>query len=244
MRVVPAHPTRLTRDRRPSHRHRRRADDQSGAVKVALIVAEPTARRGLEATLGDDDRLLVVGTAPGGGQAIALVAAQAPDVCVVFVGPAGDELRLARHLTQLAWAPRVLVHLAGEEPELTAAAVVAGADGVVSGDGALDELGVAIRRLAAGRRHFPAMAPEATRGLAQSVAPGDRPVVAMLVHGTHPDDIANVLGTSARWLNARRWAILEQLPAARHRRTVPGAQLGAWRTDHTRPPSTQRAMAG
>jgi FixJ family two-component response regulator len=57
----------------------------------------------------------------------------------------------------------------------------------------------------------PAVAPEALRAVAERLADDDVPIMRMLVAGTPPEEVATVLGISPRWLDVRRWAILEQL---------------------------------
>jgi len=47
--------------------------------------------------------------------------------------------------------------------------------------------------------------------VAARLDPEDLPILAMLLDGTAPDEIARVLGMRPRWLAARRWGMLERL---------------------------------
>ena len=47
--------------------------------------------------------------------------------------------------------------------------------------------------------------------MAARLDPDDLPILAMLLDGTDPDEIAQVLGMRPAWLVARRWAMLERL---------------------------------
>jgi hypothetical protein len=61
--------------------------------------------------------------------------------------------------------------------------------------------------------------------VAARLDPQDLPILAMLIDGTEPDEIAKVLGMQPRWLAARRWAMLERLRRLPTRRR-PGARNG------------------
>ena len=64
--------------------------------------------------------------------------------------------------------------------------------------------------------------------VAAKLDPEDLPILAMLLDGTDPDEIAAVLGIRPRWLAARRWAMLERLRRMPTRR---GADSSDWPAD-------------
>ena len=92
--------------------------------------------------------------------------------------------------------------------------------GVVHKSALADELCRAVRSVARGERAIPAPSPTARATVAARLEPDDLPIVAMLLDGTDPDEIAQVLGITRGWLAARRWAMLEQLRRMPTRRGV------------------------
>jgi len=76
----------------------------------------------------------------------------------------------------------VLVYSAHVDAGLVVAAVVAGADGVVSKGTEVEELCRAIRLVAAGRTLPPHVRPGTFRSVAERLEPADVPILGMLVH--------------------------------------------------------------
>jgi hypothetical protein len=68
-----------------------------------------------------------------------------------------------------------------------------------------------VRAVAAGGTAIPPATPGAQAILAARLDPEDLPILAMLLDGTEPDEIARVLGIRPSWLDARRWAMLERV---------------------------------
>jgi hypothetical protein len=89
--------------------------------------------------------------------------------------------------------------------------VIAGADGVVHKSALASELCDTVRTVAAGGTAIPPAAPGAHAVVAARLDPEDLPILAMLLDGTAPEEIARVLGMRPPWLAARRWAMLERL---------------------------------
>jgi hypothetical protein len=67
------------------------------------------------------------------------------------------------------------------------------------------------------------VAPAARAVVAARLDPQDQPILAMLLDGTDPEEIADVLGLRPNWLAARRWAMLERLRRMPGRRDANGA---------------------
>jgi hypothetical protein len=68
-----------------------------------------------------------------------------------------------------------------------------------------------VRTVAAGGTAIPPAAPGAHAVVAARLDPEDLPILAMLLDGTAPEEIAGVLGMGPGWLAARRWGMLERL---------------------------------
>lgn len=139
---------------------------------------------------------------------------QDADVVVIdyeLCGP--DSLVITFDLKSREQSPRVLIYSGTADPEITIAAMVAGADGIVHrGELAVDD---AIRWVAGGSRWIPDVAlPELSR-IAARIDRRDVSILGMLLNGTRPQELAAALGVTVGELAARRWAMLEQLAAGR-----------------------------
>jgi DNA-binding NarL/FixJ family response regulator len=113
-------------------------------------------------------------------------------------------------LTQLRDAPRVLVHANLRRPDLGGVAVLAGAAGSVWRYDDPDELADTIRLVAAGARP-PEPSSDAVTHVLDHIEDGDRPIAAMLLRRTPIDEIARVLGISARRVRGRHREIVKRL---------------------------------
>lgn len=134
-------------------------------------------------------------------------------------------LWVTRRLRQLDPQPRVLIYSAFTDDALAIAAVVAGADGLLSKSSIGEELCWAIRRLAAGQRYLPAISASVTRAMNARLSSRQQPIFGMLVHGVSPELIAARLRITARELEMERAAILAVLAPAATRARHP---TGAW----------------
>jgi DNA-binding NarL/FixJ family response regulator len=193
-----------------------------------LVVDDHAAVRvGLGGLLEDHADLEVVATAASAREALADAARVAPDVAVVdyHLGD-GDGLTLCRAIKRLPRPPRVLVYTAYADAALTAAAVVAGADAVVSKGTLGDEVTRTIRLLAHGRRAIPPLPRAAERSLRARLEPTEQAILGMLAAGITPSEVAETLGMTPSRLESRRSAMLRALTAAEHRAASEPA--GAW----------------
>ena len=178
-----------------------------------LVVDDHAAvRLGLGGLLEDHADLEVVATAASAREALADAARVAPDIAVVdyHLGDA-DGLSLCRAIKRLPRPPRVLVYSAYADGSLTAAAVVAGADAVISKGTLGEEVVRTIRVLAHGRRAIPPIPRAVQRSLRARLEPTDQTILGMLLAGIAPSEIVDVLGISPSRLESRRTAMLEQL---------------------------------
>src|SRR5205085_9468547 len=95
--------------------------------------------------------------------------------------------------------------------ELTVATIVAGADGLLSKAALAQELPIAIRRLARGHQHFPAVPRLIATLLRSRLEPRDRAIFSMLVHGVAPAEICSRLGMASSELASRRREIVQMI---------------------------------
>jgi len=183
-----------------------------GAIRVLVVDDHAAVRLGLGGLLEDHSDLAVVATAASAREALADAARVAPDVAVVdYHLEDADGLTLCRAIKRLPRPPRVLIYSAYADGSLTAAAVVAGADGVVSKGTLGEEVVRTIRTLAHGRRAIPPIPRAVQRSLRARLEPADQTIFGMLLQGIAPSEIVHVLGISASRLESRRSAIVKEL---------------------------------
>jgi DNA-binding NarL/FixJ family response regulator len=183
-----------------------------GAIRVLVVDDHAAVRLGLGGLLEDHADLEVVATAASAREALADAARVAPDVAVVdYHLDDADGLSLCRAIKRLPRPPRVLVYSAYADGSLTAAAVVAGADAVISKGTLGEEVVRTIRVLAHGRRAIPPIPRAVQRSLRERLEPTDQTILGMLIAGIAPSEIVDVLGISPSRLESRRTAIVEQL---------------------------------
>jgi DNA-binding NarL/FixJ family response regulator len=193
----------------------------SETARVLVVDDHAAVRCGVEALLEGEPDLQPVGSASGAAEALALARQTRPDVAIVdFQLADRDGLSLCMQLKELAHPVRVVVYSAYADGPLALAGVIAGADGVVHKAALATELCDTVRAVAAGRSAIPPAAPGAQAVVAARLEPDDLPILAMLVDGTEPAEIARVLGIQPSSLAARRWAMLDRL------RRMPARQAG------------------
>jgi DNA-binding NarL/FixJ family response regulator len=204
-----------------------RSTDRAGTTTVLVVDDHQAVRLGVRALL-EEDPGIEVESAASYGEALATMEAGPPDIAVVdFHLPDRDGLTLTWHLKAIPGAPRVLVLSAYADQRLELAALLAGADGVLSKGSLGFELCDQIRSLARGERSGLSVAPETLAAASHELDIDDRPILAMLANGTPPGDIATVLGVTERWLDIRRWAILQRLKAPPRIRRPEAAVIGS-----------------
>lgn len=207
----------------------RRADDGAalgGAIRVLVVDDHTAVRIGLGGLLEDRSDMEVVATAASAREALADARRVAPDVAVVdFHLGDGDGLTLCRAMKRLPRPPRVLVYSAYADGPLTAAAVVAGADAVISKGTLGEEVVRTIRVLAHGRRVIPPIPRAVQRSLRTRLEPTDQSILGMLIQGIAPSEIATVLRISPSRLESRRAAIMRAVMAMTPRGSSPEPAL-------------------
>jgi DNA-binding NarL/FixJ family response regulator len=184
----------------------------SQTARVLVVDDHSAVRSGIEALLAGEPGLEPVATACGAAEALALARERRPDVAIVdFQLGDSDGLSLCRQLKELPVPTGVVLYSAFADGPLALAGVIAGADGVVHKSALASELCDTVRTVAAGGTAIPPAAPGAHAVVAARLDPEDLPILAMLLDGTAPEEIARVLDMRPPWLAARRWAMLERL---------------------------------
>ena len=192
-------------------------------IRVLVVDDHPAVRLGVQRLLDARVDFDLIATVAGGPEAIAEVAARPVDVAVLDyqLGSGQDGLWLTQTLKSLGAPPRVLVYSAYADAPLALAALVAGADGLLSKGGLGDELCEAIRHVYRGDRVMPRVPQVLLESIGErlDLTSRERALLRLLVDETPEADIEALLGLSARQLREWRRAILHALtgPAGRAR---------------------------
>ena len=181
-------------------------------IDVLVVDDHPAIRAGLVALLRGEPGIVPVGAARGVEDALACADRSRPDVAIVdYELSDGDGLSLCYELNSRAAAPRVLIYSAFASAGLHLASRAAGAAGVLDKSASPEELFNTIRAVAAGRLAPPVMRPEQMVAAGTRLENEDRPILAMLLEGVPPDEVAAVLGLGASELDGRVRGIFARL---------------------------------
>jgi DNA-binding NarL/FixJ family response regulator len=126
---------------------------------------------------------------------------------------------------RLAGGPtRTLVYSAYSERVLVAAAMLAGADGVLHKSATADELCDAVRIVARGIRMFPPVGRDVLEVCGTRLETEDLPILGMVIEGTPRDEVAEVLRLGSGELEQRLENVVARLrPATGALKRLPGA---------------------
>jgi len=190
-------------------------------IRVLLADDHTLVREGLKQLLAATADLRVEGEAANGDEALALAKANDYELAVIDLsmpGLAGIELvkRLKLEKPRL----RVLVLSMHGEQQYAARAIRAGASGYLTKDSAVEQLVIAIRKVAAGGVHIS----EAAAAHLVAAAAGEGPVhrrlsdrefevFRLLVAGLGPTEIADQLHLSVKTVSTHKTRILEKMGA-------------------------------
>ena len=181
-------------------------------ISVLIVDDHPVVRQGLRALLEVQDDMAVAGEAGDGPAAISLAESLRPDIVLLDLKlPGMDGVAVLRPLR--AAGLRVLVLTSATEPSTAAAAVRAGAAGVVYKDIDPAALVRAIRSVHDGNV---LLAPEAVGSLvrgsrADTLTAREREVLAGIADGKSNREIARLLQVSEKTVKAHVSAVLAKL---------------------------------
>jgi DNA-binding NarL/FixJ family response regulator len=177
-------------------------------------------REGICEFLSADCTIAVVGEAPDGLEAVRLARSLSPDVIVLdAVLPCLNGLDAIVEIQRDAPGTRVLLLLAPEDAPRAAAALRAGASGLVLTTGPLADLVSAIERVCKGGRH---LSPGLAEHLIEDVARGkgesssalthrEREVLQLVSEGGSTREIAGRLHISPRTVEVHRRRVMAKL---------------------------------
>lgn len=184
----------------------------SQRIRVLVVDDHAAVRRGLRTLLDDEPDFQVLGVVSSAEEAMSLAEREPVDVAVVDFQLRGrNGLWVSRKLKRLPNPPRVLIYSAYADGVVTAAAVVAEADGVLNKGTLGLELCTAIRRIAAGRSLFPPLPAGVGELLRRRMDDEEQAIFGMSLAGIPRGEIARMLGISQAGLESRLSAMLRRL---------------------------------
>jgi DNA-binding NarL/FixJ family response regulator len=185
-------------------------------TRLLVVDDHAAVRAGVRDLLADEPDFEVVAAVDTAEKGLSVAERQPIDLAVVDYQLGGRTgLWLSRKLKRLRQAPRVVIYSAYADDVLSAAAVVAEADGIVSKSGLGAELCDAIRAVARGDHRLRLVPPWLSEILRHRFGHEEQAIFGMLLAGIPPDEIAPTLGMSADRLDARMWAMLDALGSPR-----------------------------
>jgi len=168
-------------------------------TRVAIVDPQPAVRAGLALLLRAEPGIVPVGAASGVSDAHDLITRERPDVVLLEQQLRdGDGIALLRRVKSEGGAPRVIVYTTLPDDEAELLARVAGADGIVDKAASPADLFEAIRLVARGETALPPITRAQLDAAAHRVEPDDLALLAMLVDGTSPADVAETLHMDRR----------------------------------------------
>ena len=199
------------------------------AVRCFVADDHPAIVDSVGRFLADEDDITMVGSADGGGQALARIQEIEPDVAIMDVRmPELDGVEVARRLAAAGSPTAVILYTAHGERALVIEAIDAGVRGFVLKESPLTDLVRAVRLVAAGRTYVdPVLAgvlagPDATARI-PGLTKREREVLRLLADGMRNEQVAEELGISPLTVRTHIEKAMEKLEADTRTQAVANA---------------------
>lgn len=189
-------------------------------LKVFLADDHRMFLEGICAVLNLEDGINVVGRSANAKLVVEEVRKLRPDVVVLDISmPEANGIDLCREVCRIEPKPAVLMLSVHSSEEYIAQAVVAGASGYLLKEAACDELGRAIRAVAAGHFYLGDGIPaSALQRIArpsadpyESLSPRERDVLRLTAQGFALRDIGEALGIGPKTVDTHRRRLMKKL---------------------------------
>ena len=187
----------------------------SQTIRVVIVDDHSLVRDGLRARLSVVPGLQVVGEAASGEQALALAAADPPDLMLVDVGMRGmNGIELATALRERHPQIRVLMLSMYDNREYVLSAIRAGARGYVLKESPTEEIIAAIGAVWAGGNYYSAQVSSLVAQSGRMASPltaREHEVLLLLAHGRSNKLVARHLDISVRTVETHRLSLRRKL---------------------------------
>lgn len=184
-----------------------------GSVLRCLVVDDHLAIRvGLRELLAAESDFEVLDALATAESAVAFAERTRLDVAVVdYQLGAHSGLWVSRKLKRLPHPPAVLIYSAFSDHLLTAACVVAQANGLVSKGTLGATLCDRIRQVAGGATRHPVLAPTLADSVRRRLDPEEQAIFRLLLRGNSTGEITRTLDLARGELDARMWVMIRKL---------------------------------
>jgi two-component system response regulator DesR len=200
------------------------------AIRLVIVDDQAMLRGALSALLELEDDLTVVGVAGTGEEAVEVVSATRPDVCLMDIQmPGMDGVAATRAVRAARPDTRVLIVTTFARPGYLRSALDAGASGFVVKDAPAEQLADAVRRVHAGMRVVdPALAEASLFEGANPLSERERQVLRLAADGRSAAAIASEVFLSAGTVRNHLSAAIGKVGAANRAQAVRIAQDKGW----------------
>jgi DNA-binding NarL/FixJ family response regulator len=191
------------------------------AISILLLDDHAVVRDGLQALLGAQPDLRVVGSFGNAIEAVRFASESPPDVAILDITlPGLDGIEAAKRIHDLCPATHILMLSMHASPEFVYQSLRAGATGYVLKDSAGDELVAAVRAVHAGQRFLSekipantldAYARERAPGPLERLSPRELQVMKLIVEGNTSNEVAALLGVSSKSVDTYRSRLMAKL---------------------------------
>lgn len=181
-------------------------------IRLLIVDDHPAMRAGLTAVLRAEPGIVPLGTASSEEDLGSMLSRTRPDVVLLdYHLPGADGLKLCRRMKRDPAAPAVLLYSAYADSAMVVPAILAGADGLLNKSAPAPELFNALRAVARGDRVLPPVPRELLEAAGTRVDAEDLPILAMMVDGTSPSEVAETLRVDPREIARRLDVMIERL---------------------------------
>ncbi len=195
--------------------HVSRMSDEPAPIRLVIVDDHSLVRDGLRARLAVVPHLRVIGEAASGAEALALAAADPPDLMLIDVGMRGmNGIELATLLRTRH--PEVLVLMLSmyDNREYVLSAIRAGARGYVLKESPTEEILSAISAVCAGGSYFSAQVSDLMLQFGNTtpqLTAREHEVLLLLAHGRSNKLVAKELDISVRTVETHRFSLRRKL---------------------------------
>ncbi|WP_036316430.1 response regulator transcription factor [Microbacterium sp. B24] len=205
-------------------------EDRAGGIRIVLADDQAMLRGALAALLDLERDMRVVGVAGDGDEALRIVKAERPDVCLMDIQmPGRDGIEATLGIRAASPRTRVLIVTTFARPGYLRAALDAGAAGFVVKDASVEHLADAVRRVHAGLRVVdPQLAEASLFDGANPLSERERQILRLAADGRDAPAIAAEVYLSAGTVRNNLSAAIGKLGASNRAQAVRIAQDKGW----------------